>query len=910
MNRQYKITSFIIMVSIALILALTPLQYSFAQTDNDTWSPPTNLSQSGSTTDPAFVIDNMGTLHVVWMDAYVGTVYSKLEGYLWSEPVAVDFPFESTKLTFIPDNGDYIHAFWVEVSETDEETTLLYSRVLAEEFGNFNAWVSPVIVAQAVTSFDVSIENDGFLHLAYIRPLENEEFPTGVYYRQSIDAGITWTPASILDQSPYFRSLSEEDVNISIASLSVNGSSKVFLTWDNLPQRRVYYTQSNDAGITWKTPVEVDKPDVETNSYTPINPNVIANDEEIILKWQLQNPEERCIHYYQLSTDGGISWSDRYQMLNNIDGCAQDSNFYIISDGFLLLQTTIKGQVFLLVWDGIQWSDPQLQLPLSKFVDPETSRNISYGCRQYDYHAEDDRLISVGCEVDLESIGIGDTWTTSLPIGDKSHWFPSPSRWTNPIMVTSVTGKISSPVMVHDPDVDAYLFWIQTKENDQGNIDSNIYTSSWDGDTWELPLPLFKMFSNNASHLASTIGPNGLIYLVWNDNQTGELFFSWTDSERVNRSDLWIKPQLLPTYGLAARKPVIFVNKSKKISVAYVVPLNEGRGVYITQSSDGGRTWTDPRLVFDAENAGWDMVGQPSLAGTMGGKLHILWTQKTFPDGIGPLKLYYTSSEDGGLAWNTPEIVVEGSAVWYQILGYGEQVLHQFWQEIIQEYSFVYHRVSYDGGLTWDPPTSMTSAGTPSGTPAVTIDDTGQLHLLQIFREDEDNFVLRNWQWDGERWFAEETLNLESEDQMFLDIAANISNESRLGAIYTAAQVATNDRDYGSEMHFTSRYVGDSAPIPIPLVISDTTPLPTEDEVKTPTSTLTPTPFQTSTPTQTLSPTFTAPKQTESSTNLESNSSTSGDRHKVIISWGLTAEIIVIAIFGIYLYRRFRSEKT
>jgi hypothetical protein len=405
-------------------------------------------------------------------------------------------------------------------------------------------------------------------------------------------------------------------------------------------------------------------------------------------------------------------------------------------------------------------------------------------------------------------------------------------------------------------------------------------------------LSLFETFSSNAVQPSVAIDDGGKLYVVWSDLQTGEIYFSWAEASQAFRRNEWATPQILPTFGLVTRSPVVFIDSSGTIHVAYVVPFNEERGVYLVQSIDEGRTWMDPILVFDAERAGWEMVDQPNITGMVDGSLHILWTQSTLPDGSGPLSLYYTSSVDGGRTWTAPEVVVEGRVEWNQILGYQEQTLHRLWWESSYRLPVIRHQVSYNGGLTWSPATSISSFGEASGSPGVAIDNAGQLQVVQIFREDGDKVILRNWQWMDQQWTTGENLDFgKSTGVIFIDLAAYVSPPSSLEVVFSVEDTTTQGRDFISVMNFTSRFIDDSPLSPIPVTTLELTPSPTIEENEPPSPTLTSTTIP-ATP-------------TESSANLVPGPPSSNTSYQGIFYGSIIAGFIVIAIFVIYMIRKF-----
>ena len=104
-----------------------------------------------------------------------------------------------------------------------------------------------------------AIDDDGGLHLSYLKNISTEESPAGVYYVRSVDNGETWSAPLGLYDSLYFFALSNESANIHLSTISSGGESYVFAVWDNPLLDRVFLIRSVDAGRTWEAIREVDK---------------------------------------------------------------------------------------------------------------------------------------------------------------------------------------------------------------------------------------------------------------------------------------------------------------------------------------------------------------------------------------------------------------------------------------------------------------------------------------------------------------------------------------------------------------------------------------------------------------------------------------------------------------------------
>ncbi|MCP5100912.1 MAG: hypothetical protein GY943_35620, partial [Chloroflexi bacterium] len=199
------------------ILLLGTVLGAAAQTEAIEWDVPVNLSRSGAASAPSFVVDSAGDYHVFWQDAFAGYMYLTGDGETWNEPIPVRLPFTQAPYakpltdTFedfynplvvagvaeVPDEPDLLHAFWI-----DEDFGLRYSRALTETIANGSAgWTAPAPLAEPVAKVDVTVGEDGRLHLIYIHSGESEELVPGLFYRVSDDQGNSWSDPVLLYES-------------------------------------------------------------------------------------------------------------------------------------------------------------------------------------------------------------------------------------------------------------------------------------------------------------------------------------------------------------------------------------------------------------------------------------------------------------------------------------------------------------------------------------------------------------------------------------------------------------------------------------------------------------------------------------------------------------------------------------
>ncbi|MCA9921105.1 MAG: exo-alpha-sialidase [Anaerolineales bacterium] len=894
-----------------LILALFVFQAA-AQTDDEKnrWDVPVNLSHSGAALDPVFVVDQSGLFHVFWQDEFAGYVYRTGDGETWSDAQIVRVPFTDDPYTvpgmdtfggfwkpyLVTDNEGLMHAFWLD----DEESVLYYSRALIENVtGGSGSWTAPVRLAESVAQLDITADEIGKLHLAYIRTAETEEFPAGVYYRQSADGGSSWSEPTLLFASSYYRTATPEASHIRIETA---GESKIFIAWDNRALDTVLTMRSPDNGETWTEPFVVDRrePEDPAEAAGPSNIDILVVDEdEVHLSWWSGDNEDAltCLLNHQWSSNGGAAWSEAEVVFEDSHDCPVDSHFVLGENGLLLLMTLIRAEGYMQAWDGEVWTEPNPQLFLGKFQDPETYRDVFFGCNQPTV-TDDNTLFVVGCGDGNDR----DIWILQRPIGEAVDWFgllAASPVWTTPVALVNSSVYLQPAEVIPGTDGRLHAFWSQSNdivaasriEQASTEVGSDIYYSRLNNNQWASPRPIIKSPIGKADQLVATTGRNDSLLLVWSSGKGGGLYFSRAKAENASSATEWTEPLLLPAPQTTGSWPDMLVNEKGVLYVAYTIPLNEGRGIYLTRSLDNGDSWSDPVLVFDGEANGWEVVGRPRIAQTLGDTLHLTWTQDV-PTSSSTLSMVYARSTDDGRSWSEPEVVTEETVVWSGIVGVGDRTVHRAWLGLSDSRTLLWHQVSFDNGLTWGDMNRVSDPSTESGPAALMLDIYRTPHLLQLAETNETDLLLQEWIWNGERWTSGEALDLGLTAVGADAITAVQVPDGALGIIYSTLLMDTETAALEDYLIYTSRSLADPEFEPTPLPTLTPTPLPT--------ATLTPTPAPSPTPTVAI-PQFGSEQPGFALGPISANSSSGG-----IILGVLPAVLIVGLVFavGFWLVRR------
>ena len=739
----------------ALVITSATPQLASAQSTDDPWAVPLNLSHSGAAKDPAILIDSDSAVHVVWQDAFAHFVYTRFDGDQWSAPQPTDLHlrfrlpgseaatgrseaplYTGPNPLFVAGPGRYIFAFWI-----TSRGSLYASRVLNRNFKDGAAWDEAQFLSSSAASFVAAVDARGYLHLAFFRTVDSSENPAGIYYTRSRNSGQDWTAPAPLYESPYFRGLGGAEANLSLATGGTADAPLVYIAWDNRPRRQVLLVKSADGGANWEQPLPVAGPAPDSGLASPFNIRVGATENSAVLVWQSGKPGEACTQFFQSSGDAGATWSEVQVMMEDLPGCALANEFVAglaaSPRGLLYLLTNIQSQIFLSAWNGSHWSQPQAQPILSGFEEPEIYTQVAYGCHRAALFGT--RLYIVGCD---RGAG-GDIWVTSRNVESSTFSF-SPPVWSQPAPVIGADLEVAAVELVATGDDLIHAFFSQRQ-------DPAIYYTRWDGARWSRITPVLQLPDGEAGSPAIAAGPGNELFLIARSSG-GSLYFSRANSSDAARASGWSTPTHLPIAhdGKVGSADVAW-DAAGTVHIAYSVPVNDEHGVYLVQSKDQGKTWSGPLQVFNGAAAGFDFVGSPSLLASVNGLMHVIWKRQSIQvDGVSqPLSLYYARSEDAGHTFSEAELVVEAPVAWREIVADGQGNLHQLWQRP-DMMTTLWDRVSFDGGHSWQ---AAQRLPVEEGAAAVTVDPVGRLHLVSVGLGS-----LGHWLWDGSRWQAEAPL--------------------------------------------------------------------------------------------------------------------------------------------------------
>jgi hypothetical protein len=840
-----------------------------AQTDTGGWSNPVNLSNSGKTEQSFITADSSGVMHAFWLDKLNGMQYSHSGTDGWSAPRKAVFPITFATLTalnptillmpkLVSGPSNWVYLFW------QDSKGLRYSSSNTANGKTLAAWSNGGTVAASSASYDVLVDPDGVLHVAYVQPVDTNG-DAGVYYVRSNNSGSSWTTPVLLYSSPYYRNLASTEIrntpvnnSVDLSVTTIDGKKAIFVAFDNQPRKRVLISRSLDDGSSWEAVEEIDAPLPGAGLSSPGQIHVNARSKEALLVWQVKQSDTVCFTYFRNSDDGGKTWNAGQRLNTPYSGCADQFKFLAGFEKYSMLVVSVNGITFLNAWDGKSWSGFQLQSMLSSFIDPVTQDNVSFELSGWTLD-QADRLAVIGND---RGSG-GDTWFMARSLADVSAWFAGEPGWKITPELERINGDITNLQVIGESSEVLHAFWVQREvvlpdatvlvPSEPSRV---VYYSSMKDNHWTDPVQILRAPNlttqasgsqkDDITDLSVASGPDDRLWALWKNSVGGEVYISWARASAAISVNEWSKPALIASIPVTATDFSMAVDRSGWIHIIYVIPVNEGRGVYLVQSRDQGQSWTSAVLAFDGQSQGWERVSSPSLAASADGSLWVLFSRQSVSATNLAAGLYSVNSTDRGAAWSTAENVSQENILANQMLAQSNGVLHRIWLEKMENgQALIFHQVSNDGGKTWGRVTRVSDfAGSP-GPMTATIDRTGQIHLTQILEDQYQHLLLRYWFWNGSQWNVQDDFDLGSGSLNAMDsVGLGISPAGQLGAIISRPWIGTDAYQpdsllVGFNRPVTLPQITETPLPPLPTEIVEPSPQPSETPAATPTIDLT-----------------------------------------------------------------------
>lgn len=607
------------------------------------WLNGLNLSRSGTGSQPLIAAGGNAVSHVMWWDSFDGIRYARLTSTLSgtlslsatnSVPLVNIFGDRQTyfdnrlrkqvteirpprDLHLLSDKLGTGHAIWENLSDQ-----LLYSASAANVPAL--AWTPPTLIEQSASAFDATTDLSNTLHIAYVRSGSNTQpgataaggGQPGLYYRTRVGGALS-APIAILP-SNYLRAERADSLALSIAA---NARGSIVVTWFQPSQSQSFYVVSTDNGKTWSQPQAVSG----GAAQLAIRSSVAATAQGDLLLLYRDNSGKGCAFNQRRSTDGGRTWDAPQIVLTDVTRCPQRWRFANTDDKLWLigsssqavspLATNTNNNIntnLLVSWDGNAWS-PSAEINLRTF---DSSSNQSNQLSCLNISLAGNKLVGVGCDPR------GDIWSSQVTV-NLSDLIKTPELvWQRVAPINKAKGAVGNDVVLAGQPNNMIGLWTQSDVS--GAPPNEIDYSRWNGDEWSQPSKIMNVARGRFEQLSLAAAPDERLHLAWTNDR---VYYSTSFMQDAGVPEGWTKPIAIPSPVEGNRSPSLVADpRGSVVYVAYAVPFNEKRGIYLAQSKDNGATWQPASLVFDAAAAQWESVDQPTLQlDPQRNTLHLAW---------------------------------------------------------------------------------------------------------------------------------------------------------------------------------------------------------------------------------------------------------------------------------------------
>lgn len=253
-------------------------------------------------------IDGKDQVHIMWIqDSLINNnqsssiYYSKSDGNQWSQPLAVYTPSQGliSNLDMAVDN-DRLLVVWSE----GPSNQIQFSWSNVDTAQNPSEWTAPKLLSTIEIqgrSPQLQVDQSGMIYVVYTKPINENR---GIFAVKSSDGGNSWsTPIQV------FNAQSAGWEVVDTPELTTDQNGEVYVSWaeKSFPEdghlTAFYTSQSGDQGITWSSPKMVEEGKLTWGS---ISGNLSSS---LYRTWQEVDTSTQSVNWFQLSIDGGITWS-------------------------------------------------------------------------------------------------------------------------------------------------------------------------------------------------------------------------------------------------------------------------------------------------------------------------------------------------------------------------------------------------------------------------------------------------------------------------------------------------------------------------------------------------------------------------------------------------------------------------
>ena len=643
-----------IWIAVVAILLLAPqlivtVNEAAGQAQSVGWTEPVNLSNSGAGSDPRLVAASNGWVQVFWWDRFDGMMTATYNGRAWSAPSISPLDVAAGRMPeFVLDTAGRVHAFW---QKEGPGSNLWHTSM---SLGNW-IWLPAEVIAESALGFEVNALDDGAVVVAYMRIVQDNNYPAGMMIRRLEPGTFVWNNAIALHSSAYYRLETPATAWLYMTETGEN----IDILWHEPQTGTFLLASSTNGGWIWSAAQTLAAPDPAMGQ-----PRSMYWGGRRLFAWQQAG--EGCAIIQQTVDSAWVTG------ITGLSACPQGEAVWEAGGQLFWLWGQGGEELTLAAWDGVEWTQP---LVLSfEFADPASGAQRSLSALRA-VQASENVYVAGG---DLT----GEIWLLQHTVSEFSFDARPAPVWGSPQVLSNSTVTASEPAMAVDLAGNFHLVWLERAGD--GAADTIQYATG-NGGPMSAGVALSSLSTGEFIRQPVLLADaQGWLHLAWSGGSRGEIFYSRAMISAAGDPAAWSTVQVVSN-GSAAW-PQLAYDLAGRLYLMYIVQYNEARGVYLVHSSDGGVSWSQAELIFDAAGAGWQGIGaaalavEPGAGGEQTTVLHAAWVEEALPGTQPSQGLYYAQAttslaELEPLTWSEPQVMAGELANWPRLV-LAEDELH------------------------------------------------------------------------------------------------------------------------------------------------------------------------------------------------------------------------------------------
>lgn len=314
------------------------------------------------------------------------------------------------------------------------------------------------------------------------------------------------------------------------------------------------------------------------------------------------------------------------------------------------------------------------------------------------------------------------------------------------------------PFMISDLNHTVHAFNSQPLELNTIDSPTVILYRQWTMEGgWTTPNDILFDPSGGIDLMGVTDDSMGNVHLIFQKN-FGDIYYTRAFLSDASTAAGWTTPIFIADQSSHIRQGLLYFasiasDKTGENLVVIYGGAQDGSGLYFTNSSDHGESWSDPYPIFLNSNEDL-IVTSPKLYYGESGVLHATWAV-TLSSGFGE-NGYYANLVPGSSEWSEPVVLDDSGFQVPSIIEHEGDVFVGYYHGNVNGN---WWRRSSDGGKTWTSPSQFSSnlVGT-NGAISFAVDSKKVLHAFFGERTDGNIHGMWHFVWDGATWSKPEAV--------------------------------------------------------------------------------------------------------------------------------------------------------